>query len=441
VTVTENRYLSGNYAPVDVEVTARDLPVTGRLPQALEGRYLRNGPNPVTPPEPSSYHWFSGDGMVHGLRLRDGRADWYRNRWVRSASVAAALGEATRPGPVHADMDFGPNTNVVGHAGRTLALVEAGARPYELTYELDTIGPTDLDGTLPGGYTAHPKRDPVSGELHAVSYFWGWGNRVQYSVVGTDGRVRRAVDVEVGGPVSIHDLSLTETYAVIYDLPLVFDLEAATSGSQFPYRWDDGYTARVGLLPREAEAEAVRWFDVQPCYVFHPLNAYDDGDRVVLDVVRHPRMFATHLLGPDEGGTSLERWTLDLGSGKLTEERLDDRPQEFPRVDERLVGRRHRFGYTAGFNGPDALVKHDLQRGTSEARALSGDGAAEPVFVPSSPDAAEDDGWVLSLVFDPERDASDLLVLNAADFTGEAQAIVHLPSRVPFGFHGNWVPD
>ena len=173
-----NRYLEGGYAPVTEEVTAVELDVTGTIPAHLEGRYLRNGPNPISA-EPATYHWFTGDGMVHGVRLRDGKADWYRNRWVRSEAVAQALGEQWPSGPVHADMDFSSNTNVIGHAGRTFAIVEAGARPYELTYDLSTIGPCDFDGTLPGGYTAHPKRDPSTGELHAMSYVWGWGNKVQ----------------------------------------------------------------------------------------------------------------------------------------------------------------------------------------------------------------------------------------------------------------------
>jgi carotenoid cleavage oxygenase len=243
--------------------------------------------------------------------------------------------------------------------------------------------------------------------------------------------------------VSIHDLSLTERFAVVYDLPVVFDLDAAMSGSLFPYRWDDGYPARVGLLEREGGADDVSWFDIEPCYVFHPMNAYDDGDQVVLDVVRHARMFDAHRLGPDEGPPTLERWTLDRSSGKAVEERLDDRGQEFPRVDERLVGRRHRYGYSSAFlAGEGALIKHDLLRRTSEVRALPcADGGCEAVFVPAAPDAAEDDGWVLSLVYDAGRDTSDLLVLNAADFTGEPAAVVHLPQRVPFGFHGNWVPD
>jgi carotenoid cleavage oxygenase len=443
VTVVENRYLQKNYAPVADELLSMDLPVTGSLPEALSGRYLRNGPNPVEPPDPATYHWFGGSGMVHGIRIRGGRAEWYRNRFVRSADVAAAFGEPALPGPVHADMDFSANTNVIGHAGRTFAIVEAGARPYELTYELETVGPSDFGGTLPGGYTAHPKRDPDTGELHAVSYYWGWGNKVQYSITGTDGAVRKVVDVEVGGPVSIHDMSLTERFAVVYDLPVVFDAEAAMSGAAFPYCWDPAYHARVGLLEREGEADDVTWFDVESCYVFHPMNAYDDGDRVVLDVVRHPKMFDTNRLGPDEGQPTLERWTVDRAGGKVIEERLDDAGQEFPRVNERLVGRRHRFGYTSAFlDGRDGLAKHDLDRRTKEFRPFdSGGGANEAVFVPTSPDAQEDDGWVISITYDAGRDSSDLLVLNARDITGEPQAVIHLPQRVPFGFHGNWVPD
>ena len=361
--------------------------------------------------------------------------------------VAKALGEPVRPGPVHADMDFAPNTNLIGHAGRTWALVEAGARPYELTYDLDTVGPSDFGGTLPGGYTAHPKRDPATGELHAVSYFWGWGNRVQYSVVGTDGRVRRVVDVEVGAPVMVHDLSLTARYAVIYDLPVVFSMEALSEGAMLPYRWAPGYPARVGLLPREGTGDDVRWFEIEPCYVFHPLNAYDHGEQVVLDVVRHPRMFATHLTGPDEGTPVLQRWTVDPSAGKVLTKTLDDRGQEFPRVDERVVGARHRYGYavTAESTGSggvfgEALLKHDLERGTTEARVLgAGRRAGEAVFVPRDAHAAEDDGWAIALAHG--EDATDLLVLNAADFTGEPQAVVHIPARVPLGFHGNWVPD
>ena len=176
---TTNAYLQGNFAPVREEITSCDLPVTGAIPAHLDGRYLRNGPNPVSDPDPRTYHWFMGAGMVHGVRVRDGRAEWYRNRWVRARDVARALGEAPRSGPVHAGLDFAANTHVIGHQRRTFAIAEGGGLPYELDDTLSTIGACDFDGTLRGGYTAHPLRDPETGELHAVSYYWGRGHSVR----------------------------------------------------------------------------------------------------------------------------------------------------------------------------------------------------------------------------------------------------------------------
>jgi carotenoid cleavage dioxygenase len=190
---------------------------------------------------------------------------------------------------------------------------------------------------------------------------------------------------------------------------------------------------------------------VEPCYVFHPLNAYDgedgeDGTSIVLDVVRHPKMFATDFHGPDEGPPTLDRWTVDLAAGKVREERLDDRPQEFPRVDERLVGRRHRYGYAmrtaagTGAQAGDSVLKHDLAAGrTTQIGLGAGRLGSEFVFVPSAPDAAEDDGVLMGFVYDAAAGRSDLMLLDAA--TLDTVASIHLPVRVPGGFHGNWIPD
>lgn len=173
----------------------------GSIPEHLDGRYLRIGPNPIAEVDPATYHWFRGDGMVHGVRLRDGRAEWYRNRWVRGPQAQRLLGERLDwPLDHRAGLDFmGANTNVIGLDGRTIALVESGITNVEMTEKLDTVGPCDFDGTLRSGYTAHPHRDPDSGDLHAVSYFFGRGNTVQYSVLDPHGRARRRVDIEVGG--------------------------------------------------------------------------------------------------------------------------------------------------------------------------------------------------------------------------------------------------
>jgi carotenoid cleavage dioxygenase len=353
-------------------------------------------------------------------------------------------------------MDFAPNTNVIGHAGRTFALVEAGALPYELTDELETIGSCDFGGTLSGGYTAHPKRDPFSGDLYAVSYFFGWGNDVEVTVLDRDARVRSARRITMGGPVSVHDTAITQRWIVLLDLPVLFDLDMVMAGAGFPYRWFDDYPARVGLLPRDGDSTEVVWHEVDPCYVFHPMNAYDEvgSDGIVLDVVRHPSMFRTSMLGPAEGTPTLERWHIDGHGGPVKEERLSDRGQEFPRIDERLIGLPHRYGYSVTIGGDDGdggsdivgtesgLVRHDLVAGTSEVRSFgAGATLGEAVFVPRHAAADESDGWLLTLVHQADTDTSALYVLNAGDIGGDPQAIVHLPQRVPAGFHGNWVAD
>lgn len=224
-----------------------------------------------------------------------------------------------------------------------------------------------------------------------------------------------------------------------------------------PYAWNEAHGSRVGLLPRDGGP--VRWAEVDPCWVFHTVNAYDDGDQVVVDVVSYPKRFVDARL--DLGGTpKLERWVVDVTSRKVVRTVLDDRPQEFPRIDERLTTMPHRFGYTATGRDlvdviheadialedlPDTafdntLIKHDLVAGTQQTRALGKDAyVGEPVFVPAG--EAEDDGYVMAFVNDPRRGAADLVILSAQDFTGEPVATVHLPARVPLGFHGSWLPE
>jgi carotenoid cleavage dioxygenase len=479
-----NRYLEDVFAPIGEEYTLTDLDVVGTIPDHLDGRYLRNGPNPIGEIDPELYHWFIGDGMVHGIRLRDGKAEWYRNRWVRGPHAAGLLGGSKTRGHFGAS-PIGANTNVIGHAGKTLALIESGIANYELTDELDTVGVCDFDGTLSGGYSAHPKRDPDTGELHAVTYSMHRGNMVQYSVIGVDGRARRTVDIEVSGSPMMHDFSLTERYVVFYDLPVTFDVRQATtmtvprglrlparlllsaligrvripdpiaarqpgakaSDRRFPYSWNPKYPARIGVMPREGGNTDVRWFDVEPCYVFHPMNAYDSdlpgGDTIVLDVIRHPKMFDTDHLGPNEGPPTLDRWTVDLRDGKVRESRIDDRGQEFPQVDERRVGRRHRYGYapTVGDHAPDenTLLKHDLVGDGSIARSFgAGKVLGEFVFEPSRPDAPEDDGVLMGYVYDRAVDRSELVLLDAQTLQDVGR--IRLPHRVPAGFHGNWIP-
>jgi len=451
-----NRYLQGNFAPVPDEITVTDLEVIGAIPEALAGRYLRTGPNPIGHPD-ENHHWFLGDGMVHGVDLHGGEARWYRNRWVRSAEIAAMQGVDEVPGPAEGGVFGGSgNTNVVHHAGGIWAINELSL-PYELSPELETLRRWDFGGPLPAGTTAHPKFDPATGEMHVMAY-----NFVEpylwYHVVDAAGRLVRSVPVDVAGPVMVHDMGLTDTRAIAFDLPVVFDLELAMNGVRFPYVWDDDYTPRVGLVPRhvdtaERATAETTWIEVDPCYVFHPLNAYDATDgTVVVDLVRHPSMFRTVKNGPDEGTPVLERWVIDPVAGKVATELLDGRAQEFPRADERLAGREHRYGYALGaalndFGGQSdqatSVLKHDVVAGTTTEHDLgAGRVGGEFVFVPADDaTSGEDEGWLMGYVYDRSTDTSDLVILDAHDFGADPVATVKLPRRVPAGFHGNWIPD
>jgi len=442
-------YLDGNFAPVAEELTAFDLPFTGQIPAELEGRLLRNGPNPADTPSMENHHWFSGDGMVHGIRLRGGKAEWYRNRFVGSKKVEEHLGR-TSPNPTTAIT--GPNTNVIGHAGRTYAIVEAGTKPVELTYELETIGTDGFCGSLLNGYTAHPKFDPLTGEMHAMCYApQTLMDKIEYVVVGADGAMTKTVPISVPGMPMVHDMALTQKYACVFDLPVAVDIEMAMQGSSFPIRWFDEYDARVGLLPRTAESDAeIIWCSIDPGYAFHPLNSYDlDDGRVVIDICRFDKLFDVDRNGPFRDSLpQLERWTADPVARRVTREVIDERFQEFPRVAGSVLNQMHQFGYTTevgssldewNFGG---TLKHDVVAGTSEVHDHGpGRAAGEPVFVRREGSTAEDDGWILTVVYDATTDGSDVVILDAADISGPEVARIALPARVPYGFHGNWVRD
>jgi len=365
------------------------------------------------------------------VRLRGGKAEWYRNRYV--------LPDGS-----------GPNTNVGGFAGTTWAMVEAGSPPVEMSYELESLGANRFNDTLTGPFTAHPKYDPATGELHAIAYHWpDLMDHVQYVVVGGDGRVTKTLDIPVPDMPMIHDMSLTPTYAVVYDLPVTVNFDAAMAGSSFPFAWQPDRPARVGLLPRDGTADQIVWCDVDPCFVFHPLNAYDaDDGTVVVDVCRYDTMMVSDRLGPfGDSLPTLDRWVIDPIARRVTETRIDDRPQEFPRHDPRVGLHRHRYGYTSevhydGVNLHGATLKVDVDTGTTQAHDYGrGRGGAEPVFVPKADSTAEDAGWILSVVYDATTDTSELCILDAEDIAGPEVARIHLPQRVPYGFHGNWVSD
>src|SRR6478735_4371828 len=433
---TDDFFQRDNYAPVADELTEFDLTVEGAIPTELDGWYLRNGPNPRV----ATGHWFSGDGMIHGIRVEGGRAAWYRNRWVRTESFEKSfpLYNADGTRNLHASV---ANTHVVNHAGKTLALVESSL-PYQITNELETIGAYDFGGKLIDSMTAHPKICPATGELH----FFGYGSifepYVTYHRADANGELVIDRPVDVKAHTMMHDFAITATHVIFMDLPVLFNLDIAlaTKGAM-PYRWDDGYGARFGVLRRDDPFGEIRWFDIEPCYIFHVANAYDgvDGNSIVLQAVRYPELWRND--GGFDADGVLWSWTINLADGTVTERQLDDRAVEFPRIDDRLAGLPARYAVSVG---ETQLVRYDLTSGSAVEHRFGTEQSpgrpGEAVFVPSTTGPADEgNGWYVGYVYDPARDGSDLVIIDASDFAGDPVARIKLPHRVPYGFHGNWI--
>ncbi len=442
-----NPYLTGIHAPLDAEHTLTGLKVTGAIPPALNGLYLRNGPNPFEAPNPATHHWFAGDGMLHGVRLEGGKALWYRNRWVRSPAISKALGEPAVPGP--RSTFESPNTNIVPMAGKIWAIVEAGGLPVEVSDMLETRQRSDFDGLLALGFTAHPHLDPLTGETHAVCYNAMDPDVVWHTVITPEGKVRRHEPVAVQDGPSIHDCMITPNYVIIMDLPVTFSMPALIAGDSFPYRWNPKHAARIGLLPREGRGSEIIWCAVAPCYIFHPANAYETEDgKVVMDAVVHATMFADGHHGPNSPSSAFESLEIDPAARKVTRTVIDASPQEFPRADERRIGQPYRYACTVAlpeggdpaFLGDPRLFRHDLGTGTREVHDFGpGRAPGEFVFVPAHATSAEDEGWLIGYVIDTGTNTTDLVILDAQAFSGPPVATITIPHRIPPGFHGNWI--
>lgn len=435
-------HLRGNGRPVTEELTLTDLEVTGTIPAELDGRYVRNGANPLSG---YSQHPFFGDGMLHGVRVRDGKAEWYRNRYVQTPFIKNPDLNILDPSVLMDKTASKANTHVVGHAGKILAL-EEGHFPYVVDGDLNTVGATDYDGVLTGSFTAHPKICPVTGEMLAFGYS-SFAPYLRYLRVAADGTLVQTEEITVGGPTMMHDFNVTRNFVIFMDLPAVFNLELAMAGDM-PIRWDDNYPSRLGVMPRNGTDQDVTWYDINPCYVFHPMNSYEEGDNIVLDVARFKHMWRESSM--DFPPPQLWRWTINTSTGKVHEEQIDDRSAEFPRVADSVVGLKHRYGYMMGmsgeFGGDDpgsqsgAILKYDRETGTRQDIELGrGRTSGEPVFVPSADPKAEDDGYLMTYVHDAATDTSQFVILDAASMDKTPVATIDLP-RIPGGFHGSWIP-
>ncbi|MEM6897194.1 MAG: carotenoid oxygenase family protein [Pseudomonadota bacterium] len=441
---TNARYQSIPFAPVRAELTIDQLQVDGEIPAELTGLYVRNGPNPAGEITPHQ-HYFSGDGMLHGVHIEEGRAKWYRNRFVRAGEVPGVLGEPDPGGPITGGLDVSPNTNVVAFADKLFATIEAGASMVEITRELDTVSRSDLNGELAHGFTGHHKVDPVRGDVHAVTYSTKIGQNALYQRLSPEGKLLNQVTVPLGGMTQIHDMSITENYAIIYDLSVVFS-PLALLQSTLPIAWDGKKESRIGVIPKSGTAADVRWFTVEPCYAYHAMNAFENeaGD-IVIDVSRYERASLKDKYGPlGDTEPSIDHWVLEMSgiATRAREDRMFDLPLDFPKISPKVEGRPYRWGYAVEASLDPSFkraVKLDFHTGKAIYQDFDGGSSSELTFIPKG--EAEDDGWLMGFVFQPELQRSRLVILDAQRFEEEPVASIWIPEQyVPIGTHGGWFP-
>ena len=434
----------GNFRPVTEEVTATDLKVEGSIPPELSGLYVRNGTNASGG---VAEHFFGGDGMIHGVRLDKGKASWYRNRYIDTPGYRKETGGFSAPKPEETTSAV----SLLYHGGELMALGEFGY-PYLINpQDLSTKGSFNYDGKLPGNMTAHPRIDPDTGEL----LFFGYDvfePYLTYMRADAQGNMLQVEPITLTGPSMIHDFAVTENYVVFMEMQVRFSWFAALTGNALPFKWDDSAVCRFGVMPRTGTDADVKWFDVPSCFVFHIMNSFEQGDDVVVDAARYDKLWVKNshdFFHP----AHLSRFSMNMRTGKASVTRIYDKPMEFPQVNREQWTKPYRYGYSLAVDeindSPErigqaegGIYKYDLQSGNVDAY-LPGlqYTPGEVFFIPTEGGRQEDEGYLVSYVYDRNTDTSALCLFDATRVSSGPIAKIQLPVRVPVGFHGVWVPD
>lgn len=468
----DHPYRTGAWRPQTAEWNASRLDVQGEIPQDLDGVYIRNTENPLWD-SMRMYHPFDGDAMVHLMGFRDGEV-FYRNRFVQTDGFKAeqGAGEALWAGlaepPSMTKVDYGwgargllkdsSSTDVVVHGGEVLTTFYQCGDLYRLSgTTLETLGKQDWHGQFPfkDGISAHPKVDEHTGEM----MFFNYGVEapyMHYGVVDRDNNLINYCDIPLPGPRLSHDMAITEHYSILNDCPLFWDPEALKLGKHAT-RFFREVPTRIGVIPRYGKTKDLRWFEFEPTYVLHWLNAFEDGDWVVLDgffqvnPAPTPGPNANHyeaifrFLSQDQKEPRLHRWRMNMRTGATEEYDLTDVVSEFGMINGLHTGRRHRYAYAAlrapGMFLFDGFVKHDTETGRTEQVHLpEGVYGSETAMAPRVGASSEDDGYVITLTTDIVNDLSECLVYDARDITEGPVARIRLPERISSGTHSTWAP-
>jgi len=419
------------------ELESFDLEVTGSIPPEIDGFFLRNGPNPKNV---DSDYWLLGDGMIHSVEFSKGRAVSYRNRWTQTHALADG----------HTSMLANPaNTSLVHHGDKLLALYEMGA-PYDINLsDLSTGEIYRYDYALEGPMSAHPKLDQKTGDLYFIGYF-PMPPFLRLHKVSAAGKLVSTKIIDIPRAVLMHDFQLTENHVIFFDMPMVFDLENA-SQSPMPIQYAPQHGSRIGIMPKDGESDDVVWHEVDTCFMFHTFNAYEDGNgHIVIEGSRIGSLWEGGLRADSPLPMGIPwRWTINTTTGKISETEIMDFGLDFPTIDPRFQGVEHRMNYGLRLTAttpdypmyPNGVVKHDRQTGGINiwdcGFATQPD---EALFINDPNDPGEDAGWLMSMVYNRADNCSEVVILDATKVSAGPIARVKMPRRVPFGFHGLWMP-
>jgi len=455
-----NKFLKGIFAPWCAESNINDLTVIGEIPQELNGTFFRNGPNPQYVFS-ENYHFFEGDGMIHALHFKDGQVS-YQNRWIRTKkfnlerearrSLFAGFRDFGKSDPLVQNMRADTvNTNIIWHGGKLLALQES-TLPYQINpNNLDTLGIDTFAGQLKNSMTAHPKIDPISGELIFYSYINPMETtHIYYYVADKQGHITKCEKIEIPYLSLLHDFAITKDFVIFPLFPLVCNYERMLAGNGF-YQWEPERGAYFGILPRNGTSNDVVWIHVADAayLAIHSVAAYQEDGMIVLDTMLTDNIPVSANGFKDDTKVFpayLTRWIFDVKDKSLVSKtQLDHIVGEFPRIDDRFIGNKYNHVYIAAtlhaeYGLFDAIVHYNLADDTQQIHDFGvGSMPVEPIFVPRNVNALEGDGFLLIYVYREKDKRSDLVILDALHIDKEPVAIIQLPHRVPFGFHGSWV--
>lgn len=463
----DHPYRNGAWTPNFDELDSSNMEVIGTIPDDIDGLYVRNTENPVHD-SIGRYHPFDGDGMIHTMRIRDGKAT-YRNRFVRTKGLEAEQKEggplwvgimgkpsdSKRPGwGAHGSVKDSSSTDVSVHAGTILSTFYQCGEGYRL--DSDTLETLGVESWVPEeGISAHPKLDENTGEL----LFFNYSTKapyLHYGVVGADNALKHYVPVPLPGARLPHDMAFSEKFAIFNDCPLFWKPELIEQNLYIPSYHPDMPT-RFGIIPRLGQPEDIKWFDARPTYVLHWANAFEEGDELVLDGYFQnqpvPPPLTDFPSGFESMGASIDlhsfqpelhRWRFNLKTGETREETLfDEYPVEFGMFNQQMAGKPYRYVYSVTgepgwflFNG---LVKHDLETGSAERFDFGEQRfGSEAPFVPRINAQSEDDGYLISFITDMVQNRSECILIDAKNISAGPVCTIILPHRICSGTHATW---